>query len=320
MFGPFEEYVLLKKRALEKIGPYLEADDKFLEELFLATAREPVFEIEEEDLEFMNEMVAFWKKGYAIPSSAVDEMKRIHPALKNIGKDFAAVFRGEDIEVEPDVNFEFAKEFLTHVHSKEILDIASGFGWIPPLFSKRGKVKAIDISYDNKIVHKREGGGTITTNIEGTSIALFPDSPADREYLFENKEEFRTYRDFAMLFWKSVGANLENITAISEDATDMKQRADSVGTVTCFFGLNQIPGWKEVIKEVSRILVPGGTFLISIYREYLERFPVKSSYNWIKDIPAAMIEKKELLKYSKILFELRNSRKKDLFYIIELEL
>ncbi len=320
MFGPFEEYVLIKKGALRKVRPYLKADDKVLEELFLATATGPVFEITREDLKFMKEMVAFWKDGYAMPLSAVEEMKRIYPtlnALKNIEKDFAVIFRGEDIEVEPDVNFEFAREFLTHIRSEEILDIASGFGWIPPLFSRRGKVKAVDSSYDNRIVYNRDG----TINIEGTSITLFPHSPLDREYLSRRKEEFQTYRDFAVFFWKSVGANLDNITVIREDATDMEQKTDSVDAVTCFFGLNHLAEWKEVIGEVSRILMPGGTFLISIYREYLEKFPVKFSYNWVKEIPATIIDKKELLSYSKKLgFKVKDSMKKDLFYIIELEL
>lgn len=332
MFAPFEQYVLPNEKALKTIKTYLK-DDETIDELILSSAVEPVLEITDDDRRFIKEIISYWKRGYAIPLGILEEVKRISTgdvSLKNLEGDFILRLYGEEIMVEPDVNLEFAEEFLQYVSGAEILDIASGFGWIPPLLSKRSKVFALDNSYTNKIVYRENG----TAMIEGTSIQLFPDSSF--KAFMPKKEEFQTYRDFAMLFWKSQNAELGRIVLLEGDAANMRRCRDltnnkefeikdnSFATITCFFGLNHIgDSWKDVLKEIYRVLKPGGKGLVAIYKEYLEKFPIRFAYDWVDQFGMNIIKHDEFLASAKnIGFKTRlikTHKGERFFYISSLE-
>jgi SAM-dependent methyltransferase len=329
MFAPFEEYALLNEETLEKVKTYLR--DSVAEELLLSISYEPLLEITKEDLDQFKEIMDYWRKGHAMPVSALEELRRIRtgsPSIVDLRRGFVVTLYGEEISVEPDVNLEFAQEFVDYIEAKEILDIASGFGWIPPLFSRKGRVLALDNSYSNRIIFDKDG----KMRVEGTNIELFPDWPSAKEYIMKRKKEFREYKDFAKLFWRSHGANLDNIVLLRGDATDLRNCYDltngresqigdnSIQTVTCFFGLNHIGKlWKDVLRETYRVLTPEGIALISIYKEYLERFPLKFAYNWTRKLGIEIIKIEELEKFSGYLkFEFRLIKNHRLFYLISL--
>jgi SAM-dependent methyltransferase len=335
MFSPHEEYILPNERLLKVIRSYLEDKDSVAEEILLSISDEPILEVQDEDRKFISETMDYWEKGYAIPLSALEELKRIHtgnPSVDAFKEDFLITLFGEEIEVEPDVNLEFAYDFIMHIRSREILDIASGFGWIPPLFSKKGRVLALDNSYTNRIIYGEDGRLTI----EGTSIEIFPSWSEAKEYVMQNREQFQQYKDFAKLFWASHGASMGNITLLQGDATNMGRCLDlskggeytigenSIKTITCFFGLNHIGNaWTEVLEEIYRVLAPGGEALITIYREYLEKFPVKFSYDWTAQLKIGIIGIRYLEKKSTELgFKIKHidgHRGEKLFYFLSLQ-
>lgn len=309
MLSPIEEYALPNEAARRVIESYLKDDDAFVDELYLATSYEPVLEIEEEDRDYIRGLMSYWRKGYALPITALREIRRINtgsPSIEDLEENFLLTLLGEEIAVEPDVNLEFAREFLSHIHADKILDIASGFGWIPPLFSNRGRVLALDNSYSNRIVFEDD-----RIRIEGTSIELFPDWREAREYVLNRREEFREYKDFAQLFWRFQGASLDNITILQGDAADMKNCHDlshnreffiednSMKWITCFFGLNHIgKAWKDVLRESYRVLMPKGKALIAIYKEHLEKFPLKFAYDWTEQLEIEIIKLEEFRELS----------------------
>jgi SAM-dependent methyltransferase len=301
MLTPREKYVLLRPGAVKKLRTALASpSDELLEELFLALADYPVEIITQEDRELLLDNIRYWLRGYAVPSTALRELELRHPGLRGLEEKAALVLSGEEIAVEPDVNLEFAREFSRHVDAREVLDVASGFGWIPVLLSKRAKVFALDKAYLNRILYQRD-----RIVIEGTTIELFPGSPAAREYMRRRKDKFRDYRDFACLFWSSRGAEMGNITLLQGDASNMGKCRDltngrdygiasgSIEAVTCFFGFNHIPSWREALKEVYRVLAKGGEAWITLYREYLEKFPLKFAYNWAEQLGVNMVKIKE---------------------------
>jgi|GEM_PF-2470788 SAM-dependent methyltransferase len=308
IFGLHDEFILLNEKSLRVLKSYLEDKDAILEDLLLAVSIAPLDEILEEDKRYFRRIMEYWEEGYAIPVSSFEELKRIKTgdaSIESFRNDVSLSLFGEEIAVEPDVNYKYAKEFVNYIDSAEILDIASGFGWIPPLFSKRGRVLALDNSYTKKIFFDRDG----KVWIEGTNIELFPDWPEAKEFLRENRAEFQIYKDFAQLFWESQGADIGKITFLQGNAGSMNRCYDlshrkefeiydgSVEYVTCFFGFNHIStNFREVLREISRVLARGGKALVTLYNELLEKFPVKFSYTWVEELEIKMINLREFKK------------------------
>jgi ubiquinone/menaquinone biosynthesis C-methylase UbiE len=328
MLSPREEYGLPSPKALRWLKQRLRGGDALLEDLFLALADFPVDEITPEDKELLRANMRYWKRGYAMPMTVVRELGGRRP-LK-IERDFPLILRGVDIAVEPDVNYDYAREFVERVNADEVLDIGSGFGWIPALLSRKARVYALDKAYLNRIIY---GDDRIT--IEGTNIELFPGSPTARRRMRREKDEYRHYRDFARLFWSSRGAKMDNITQLQGDATDMRRCRDlmrdmdysvasgSLEAVTCFFSLNHISPWQGVLKEVHRVLANGGEALITLYKEHLEKFPVKFVYDWVEQLGAEIIKYGELEGFSRALgfkVSLVPTHKGDeFFYLLQLK-
>jgi SAM-dependent methyltransferase len=295
MLPPRENYALLKKDALGLMRRVLSTPRKErLEDLFLALADYPVEVITPEDMELLTDNVRYWLMGYAVPVTALREL-----GIKDPERRSSIVLRGEDIAVEPDVNHDFARDFVSRVKGGTILDVASGFGWIPPLLSKRARVLAVDKAYLNRVVYAEE-----RIHIENTTIELFPDSPTARSYLMKVRK-LKDYRDFAVFFWKSHGAAVENIVPLQGDASDLRRCVDlstaddysvmdgSVDAVTCFFSFNHMPAWRSALEEVYRVLKDGGEAWVALYREYLQKFPVKFAYDWAEQLGIKIVEIKD---------------------------
>lgn len=295
MLPPREEYALLKTDALRLLRAALKnpRNDQ-IEDLFLALADFPVEEITPEDRKLLLDNISYWLKGYTPPVTALKEL-----GIRNPEKKAAVILRGEDIAVEPDVNYEFARDFVSRVRGGKILDIASGFGWIPPLLSKKARVLALDKAYLNRVVYEED-----RIYIEDTTIELFPDSPSARNYL-RRERKLRDYRDFALLFWNSRQADIDRITLLQGDASDFRRCRDltrnqecsiedaSVDGVTCFFSFNHIPEWRAALSEVYRVLKRGEDAWVTLYREYLEKFPVKFAYDWTDQLGVKIVKIKD---------------------------
>lgn len=301
MLGPREEYGLPTPRTLKWIKKRLKGGDALIEDLFLALADFPVEEITPEDKEILRANMRYWRRGYAVPMTVIRE-------LGGRDLDFQLVLKGDDIAVEPDVNYDFAREFAGHMEAEEVLDVGSGFGWMPALLSSKARVYAMDKAYLNRITYEEDRVG-----IEGTNIELFPGSPTARAKLLREKDDYRCYADFARLFWRSRGAVLENVTQLMGDAAHMRDCLDltrsaphgvasgSAEAVTCFFSLNHIPAWRDVLKEVHRVLAKNKVALVTLYKEHLERFPVKFVYDWVEQLGVNMIDYRVFVKYSRSL-------------------
>lgn len=296
---PREKYVLLGRGGVEKLERVLASPgEELLEELFLALADYPVELITQEDKELLLDNIRYWRRGYAMPLTALRELELRYPRLRGIEHKAVLVLEGEEIAVEPDVNLEFARGFAEYVKAGEVLDVASGFGWIPVLLSRRAKVLALDKAYLNRVIYQED-----RVFIEGTTIELFPGAAGAGEYL--RREGVRDYRDFARLFWSSRKAEMGNILLLQGDASDMTKCRDltsgreygiasgSLEAVTCFFGFNHIAPWREALKEVYRVLAKGGEAWVTLYREYLGKFPLKFVYNWVEQLGVTMVKIKE---------------------------
>lgn len=332
MLTSMEKYVLLRLEAVEKLRHVLSnLSEELLEDLFLALADYPVEMITPEDRETLLDNIRYWLRGYAVPLTAVRELERQPRArtLKELEKNAVLVLSGEDIAVEPDVNYEFAQEFVNHVEAAEVLDIASGFGWIPLLLSKRARVLALDRAYLNRIIYQKD-----KIKIEGTTIELFPDSPSARAHMRREKAKYKDYRDFACLFWRSGGAEMENIILLQGDAVDLRKCRDltrgveheiktcSLEAVTCFFSFNHILPWREALSEVYRVLTKGGTAWVTLYREHLEKFPLKFAYNWVEQLGVNMVKLREFTELAETLgFKINpiEHRGGALYYLLQLK-
>lgn len=208
-------YGLPRRGALGKIGSYFSLDRGFLEELYLSTTSEVVSEIPESAIEELEENVKLWREGYALPLEVLREARRIKENSSSIDmEDFEAILHGEELLAEPDSDYGKARNFCSQVTGRVVLDIASGFGWIPLLLSRGKRVFALDSSYLNQIIYGRE-----RVYIEGTSIELFPDFPEGRALLREEKLE--RFADFAWLFWEQHEARLEDIVMLQGDASNL---------------------------------------------------------------------------------------------------
>ena len=295
MLPPREEYALLKRDTLRLLRAVLSTHRKErLEDLFLVLADFPVEVIAPEDLELLADNIKYWLRGYAIPVTALREL-----GIKDIERRSTIILRGDEIAVEPDVNSEFARDFVSRVEGDLILDMASGFGWIPPLLSSKARVLAVDKAYLNRVIY-----GEDRIHIENTTIELFPDSSTARRYLMQVRR-LRDYRDFAVFFWESHDAVMENILPLQGDACDLRRclnlktgkeysvKDGSVDAVTCFFSFNHIPPWRSALKEAYRVLKDGGQTWTALYREHLQKFPVKFAYDWAEQLGIKIVEIKD---------------------------
>ena len=292
------EYVLLSEESLDRVRRLLREDRSFLEELYLALATEPVLEIQEEALELLRQNLSFWRRGYAIPLRALEELERL--SGEELELDYEAMLGSEELEAEPDASYAFAREFCARVEGESVLDIASGFGWVPVLLSQRAQVYALDSAYENPIVY-----GEDRIYIAGTTIELFPGFPEGQAFIRANRERFTRYADFARLFWERHGARLEHITLLQGDASELGSvrclgkgaLPESFDSVTIFFGLNHVgKAWRRVLREASRALREQGRLHVALYREYLARFPLKGAYDWAEQLDIEVIPLEELLK------------------------
>jgi ubiquinone/menaquinone biosynthesis C-methylase UbiE len=123
---------------------------------------------------------------------------------------------------------------------------------------------------------------------------------------------------------------MDNIKILEGDATDMKKcydfakksyvsiRRNSIQAVTCFFGLNHIKNWKESIRDIHRILIPKGSAFITIYKEYLEKFPVKFVYGWAEKMGIQMIKKEDFLSLARSMGFKTEEIEHRLFYFFKL--
>lgn len=310
-----ETYVLLEETALTKVRDYLSEDRRLLEELYLALAPEPVLEIEDEALALLRENVHLWRQGYAIPLSVLEELERLSGRELELG--FLAMLSGEELEAEPDANITFAREFCGSVTGEKVLDIASGFGWVPVLLSSKAHVYALDSAYENPIVYEEE-----RIYIEGTTIELFPGFTEGQAFIRANREKFTRYADFAKLFWEKHGAELENITLLQGDASNLSL-TQTFDSVTIFFGLNHIgKAWRQVLSEALRVLRRHGKLHIAIYREYLAKFPLKGAYDWAEQLDVEIIALEELLKEARALGlkpEVKRHSGEELYHMVEME-
>ncbi|NOZ58785.1 MAG: hypothetical protein GXO66_04320, partial [Euryarchaeota archaeon] len=99
----YELYVLLSEESLARVAPLLSDDRSFLEELYLALATEPVVEIPEDALELLRENVALWRRGYAVPLRALEEVE--HLTGEELELEFVAMLSSEELEAEPDASY-----------------------------------------------------------------------------------------------------------------------------------------------------------------------------------------------------------------------
>jgi SAM-dependent methyltransferase len=233
----------------------------------------------------------------------------------------------EELEAEPDANYAFAREFCSRVTGSRVLDVASGFGWVPVLLSRRAKVYALDSAYDNRIVYEED-----RIYIEGTTIELFPGFPEGQAFIRANRERFTRYADFARLFWERHGARLENITLLLGDASDLGSARTLEGeevapahfdSATLFFALNHVGGaWRRVLHEASGAVRDGGTLHVAIYREYLARFPLKGAYDWAEQLGIEIVPLEELLKAAEALglkAEVSRHQGESLYHMVVME-
>lgn len=255
-------YVLPKSREL--LGRLFSKEQSFLEELYLALAEEVVVEIDEEAIEELREHIDRWLSGYAVPLEAIREAQRIRKVEEDI--EYEMSIYEEDIEAEPDANYQFAREFCSLVREEVVLDIASGFGWIPAILSRSKHVIAVDKNYSSEIVEAPEG-----RFVAGTNIQIFVPG-------------FKTYADFCKAFWLSVGADISRIEMISADATELSRipEVKRAQVATCFFGLNHIPQWEKVLEEVRKAGIEN--MYVALYSEELAKFPVKGIYDWTEKL------------------------------------
>jgi len=314
-------YALPRGEALEKVASYFSLERGFLEELYLATTSEVVVEIPPQAIEDLKENVELWRQGYALPLEVLKEAMRIKEgeALYEEG-DFEVFLPGEDLEAEPDSNYQWAEHFCSLVEGKNVLDLAAGFGWVPPILSRSRRVYALDSSYGRRVVY-----GEKSTYVEGTNIELFPGYPGGRVFLRERG--VKTYADFAALFWEKQGANLGNIRLLQEDALNLSSKfsfegKNEIDSVTCFFGLNHIgKGWQRVLSGVSSLLPPRSKAYFALYSELLGKFPLKGFYDWTRALELEIIPLESFLKEARkggfSARELRHQREK-VYHVVEL--
>ncbi len=322
-----ELYVLLSDDALARVRHLLRDDREFLEELYLALASEPVLEIDDNALELLGDNIALWKRGYALPLTVLEELERFSGKELELG--FVAMLSSDELEAEPDANYAFAREFCGYVKGERVLDVASGFGWVPVLLSERAQVYALDSAYANPIVY-----GEDRIYIEGTTIELFPGFPEGQAFIRANREKFIRYADFARLFWERHGARLENITLLQGDASSLSTArtlegdspltlTEAFDSVTIFFGLNHIgKAWRRVLGEACGALREGGTIHVAIYKEYLARFPLKGAYDWAEQLGIEIVPLEELLKEAEALGlkpKLRRHSGESLYHMVVME-
>lgn len=297
-------YVLPKKEAIEEIKGYFSTDREFLEELFLATTSDVVMDITEDNIKELKDNVELWVQGYAIPLEVLEEARRIKAgelSTLEFKEDFEAVLTKDDLKAEPDANHEYSEHFAGLVEGKNVLDIASGFGWIPVFLSRNKKVFALDYSYNNRIIYDKD-----RTYIEDTTIELFSGYPEG--IVFIQNEKLETYADFSELFWRAHGAEANNITVLQGNARNLKEalsvrdnmrvslKEENIEAVTCFFGLNHIAkNWEKVIREIYSLLKEGGTAYFALYSEFLEKFPLKGFYDWTAALEIEIIPLKRFL-------------------------
>ncbi len=324
-------YVLPKKEAIEEIKGYFSTDRDFLEELFLAITRDVVMDIPEDNIKELKDNIELWVQGYAIPLEVLEEVRRIKAGKTStleFKEDFEAVLTEDDLKAEPDANYEYSEHFAGLVEGKTVLDIASGFGWIPVFLSRNKKVLALDYSYNNRIIYDKD-----RTYIEDTTIELFPGYPEGRVFL--QYEKLETYADFAELFWRAQGAEVNNITVLQGNARNLKEalsvrdnmkvslKEENIEVVTCFFGLNHIAkNWKKVISEVYSLLNEGGKAYFAIYSEFLEKFPLKGFYDWTEALEIEIIPLKrfcEEVERAGFKYSIVEHSRTDLYTIVILE-
>ncbi len=288
-----ERYVLLSEGWLERLRG-VELSREVLEELVLATASEPVVEIGEEVLAEVAEVAGLWREGYAVPFSALVELlgrERAEDALRSA----VAVIPEEELVAEPDASFEVAREFCGLVRGERVLDIGSGFGWVPVLLSQRCRVFALDSAYDRRVVRVGEG-----LRVEGTNIVLSGWVAA--------LGEVRCYADFATLFWSAHGARMESIGVLCGDA----RRAEDARWVrgaekppslrgffdcaTAFFSFNHMEGWEEVLRSLKGVLAGNARVYVALYPEHLRFFPVKGTYRWEEELGVRVFGREELVR------------------------
>ena len=238
----------------------------------------------------------YWIHGYAIPENVFKKL--------NISRKYILYEIDEEYLIaEPDANIEFAYDFCKEFKDGSIVvDIASGFGYVPAILSKRFFVIAIDLNYGKKIVKSGDRYFIKDTNIE----------------VYINPEEYslKNYADFSRFVWESLGGNLSNIRLIISDINLIPIKTSSVDYVSSFFGLNHVKHWKKAVHETFRILKKGGYFISTIYKEILEKFPIKNSYEWVKDIGINIISLDEYLECINKLFEIEFVEDKKLYYKI----
>jgi SAM-dependent methyltransferase len=327
-----ELFVLLSDDVMARVRDYLRDDREFLEELYLVLAPEPVLEIDDDALELLRDNLALWRRGYAIPLAALEEAKRFvtgNASLRSLQRGFLVMLSSEELEAEPDANYAFAKEFCSSVKGEKVLDVASGFGWVPVLLSERAHVYALDSAYKNPIIYEED-----RIYIDGTTIELFPGFPEGQAFIRANREKFTCYADFARLFWEKHGAKLENITLLQGDASNLSSvrslggdspltLTEAFDSVTIFFGLNHIgKAWRRVLSEASRVLRRHGKLHVAIYREYLAKFPLKGAYNWAEQLGIEIIPLEELLKEAEALdlkAKVKRHSGEKLYHMVEME-
>ncbi len=300
MLSEHDYYVLLSKRGQElfnKISKNVNVD-----EVILALSPTPVYEITDEMRRYVEELIKLWKNGYAMPLEALKEIKYQFSGSRDLGsfkKEIEVSIHGSLLIAEPDANYEFALEFCKRIkdQAQRVLDVASGFGYIPAILSKKYKVYALDKNYDNRIVLKNGRAFVENTNIE----------------IKKYSEDIKTYKDFCKAFWGFLGANLDNIKFIVADAEKIEGKYD---IITCFFGLNHVENWIKVMESIRKSAMK--RIYITIYREYLEKFPIKFTYNWLKELGVKMVSFKDFYSYCKKYFKVKVD-KKAMFYLIELE-
>ncbi len=300
MLSEHDYYVLLSEKGLKLFNKIAKNVD--IEELILAVSPEPITNITEDMKKNAEELLSFWKRGSAIPMEALKEIKRQFSGSRNLGalkREILVKIYGSYLIAEPDANYDFALEFCSRItaSANEVLDVASGFGYIPAILSKKFKVYALDKNYNNRVVVKNG-----RAYIENTNIEI-------KRYF----DDIKTYKDFCKAFWEYLGADLKNIEFIVADAENIEGKYD---IITCFFGLNHVENWLNVMESIKNSVRK--KVYITIYREYLEKFPIKFTYNWTKEIGVKIVNFNELYSFCKKHFKIK-FEKKDMFYLIELE-
>jgi len=274
-----ESYVLLDERWLHRLRG-IELSDELLEELVLALAEVPVLEVGREELEEMRRLVGLWREGYAVPFPALVELLGRAEAERAL-EEARAVIEGRELMAEPDANLEVAREFCGLVDAERVLDVGSGFGWVPVLLSWRAEVVALDSAYSRRVMVE-EG----CLRVEGTNIVLSP--------WVRMLGEVRCYGDFAALFWKMHGARMERISLRCADATRLEELFvdDKPECATAFFSFNHMREWRSVLRSLAGVVE---VVYAAIYAEHLQWFPVKGSYGWMEGLGVRAVELEEML-------------------------